>query len=119
MKKPTVAVFFGSRSAEHDVSVVTALASIIKPLEIGGKYHVVPVYLSKDGEWFSDERLKNIKLFSSGDIDDFLNKSKPVGLVFDGGMTIIKPGLRDVRIKVDAAFPATHGTFGEDGTLMG
>ncbi|MCA9327898.1 D-alanine--D-alanine ligase A, partial [Candidatus Saccharibacteria bacterium] len=48
----TVAVIFGGRSAEHDVSIITALTSIIKPLEMTKKYDVVPVYIAKDGQWF-------------------------------------------------------------------
>lgn len=119
MKKQTVAVVFGSRSAEHDVSIITALSAIIKPLELTKKYHVVPIYISKDGRWFSDARLKDIKLFSSGKINKFLSKNKPVAVQFDGGMTLLKPGVRNKVIDIDVVFPATHGTYGEDGSLMG
>jgi len=45
----TIAVIFGGRSTEHDVSVVTAIASIIKPLELTKQYKVEPVYIAKDG----------------------------------------------------------------------
>ncbi len=47
-KKLTVAVIFGSRSAEHDVSVITALASVIKPLELSKQFNVVAIYISKE-----------------------------------------------------------------------
>src|SRR6202167_6618544 len=86
----TIAVIFGGRSAEHDVSIVTALASIIKPLELTRKYRVEAVYIAKDGSWYWDERLKDIKLFSSGGITDFLHKSHPASVQFDGGMTLVK-----------------------------
>src|SRR5436309_2581494 len=119
MKKPTVAVFFGSRSAEHDISILTALAAIIKPLELSRKYRVVPVYITKNGRWLSDAKLKNIKLYTSGKIDNFVSKARPVAAQFDGGLTLIKPGFKNKKIKIDIAFPATHGTYGEDGTLMG
>lgn len=118
----TVAVIFGSRSAEHDVSIVTAIGSIIKPLELLKKYRVEAIYIAKDGSWYWDERLKDIKLFTSGGIQDFLHRSQPVALQFDGGLKLVKSsgiaGRKLVR-KIDMVFPATHGTHGEDGELMG
>lgn len=118
----TIAVIFGSRSAEHDVSIVTALASIIKPLELTRKYRVEAVYIAKDGSWHWDDKLKDITLFSSGRIQDFLHKNQPASVQFDGGMTLVKSsgiaGRKTVR-KIDVVFPATHGTYGEDGALMG
>ncbi len=119
MKKQTVAVIFGSRSAEHDVSIVTAISSIIKPLELSKKYNVIPIYIAKDGRWFTSSKLKNIKLYTSGKIDGFLRKNKPLAIQFDGGMTLLEPGVRSKKTKVDIVFPATHGTYGEDGSLMG
>lgn len=119
MKKPTVAVFFGSRSAEHDVSIITAISAIIRPLEMSGEYQVVPVYIAKDGSWYSDLKLKDIFLYTSGKIDDFIAKLTPVAVQFDGGLKLFKPGVRNKTISIDIAFPATHGTHGEDGELMG
>ncbi len=118
----TVAVIFGGRSAEHDVSIVTALASIIKPLELTKKYRVEAVYIAKDGAWYWDEKLKDIKLFTSGNIQDYLHRTQPASVQFDGGMTLIKAsgiaGRKQSR-KVNVVFPAMHGTYGEDGALMG
>src|SRR5260221_1190580 len=122
MAMETVAVIFGSRSAEHDVSIVTALASIIKPLELSKKYRVEAIYISKAGRGYWDGNVKDIKLFSSGKIADFIRKNRTVSVQFDGGMTLVKTsGLagRKTTCKVDVAFPATHGTYGEDGALMG
>lgn len=118
----TVAVIFGGRSTEHDVSIITALASVIKPLELSKQYKVEPVYIAKNGAWHWDDKLKDIELFSSGKIQDFLHKNQPASVQFDGGMTLIKAsgiaGRKTVR-KIDIAFPAMHGTYGEDGSLMG
>lgn len=118
----TVAVIFGGRSAEHDVSIVTALASIIKPLELTKKYRVEAIYIAKDGAWYWDEKLKDIKLFTSGGIQDYLHRTQPASVQFDGGMTLIKAsgiaGRKQTR-KIDIVFPAMHGTYGEDGALMG
>ena len=59
----TIAVIFGSRSTEHDVSIITAISSIIKPLELSGQYQLEPVYISKDGSWYWDQKLKEISLY--------------------------------------------------------
>jgi D-alanine-D-alanine ligase len=118
----TIAVIFGGRSAEHDVSIVTALATIIKPLELTKKYRVEAVYIAKDGAWYWDEKLKDIKLFTSGDIQDYLHKAQPASVQFDSSMTLVKAsgiaGRKQTR-KIDLVFPAMHGTYGEDGALMG
>lgn len=118
----TIAVIFGSRSAEHDISIVTALSSIIRPLEATKKYDVQAVYIAKDGSWYWDEKLKDIKLYQSGDIDDFLRKAPKVQLQLDGGLTLVRSSQfagRKQYKKIDIVFPATHGTHGEDGELMG
>src|SRR5262245_34160363 len=118
----TIAVIFGGRSAEHDVSIVTAIATIIKPLELTKKYRVEAVYITKNGGWLWDDKLKDIGLFSSGKIDQFISRTQPAAVQFDGGMTLVKTGGltgRTQRRKVDIVFPAMHGTYGEDGALMG
>jgi D-alanine-D-alanine ligase len=118
----TIAVVFGGRSAEHDVSIVTGLASIIKPLELTRKYRVEAVYVAKDGSWHWGDKLKDIKLFTAGHLQDFLHKDPLVSVQFDGGMTLVKSsgiaGRKTTR-KIDLVFPAMHGTYGEDGSLMG
>lgn len=118
----TIAVIFGGRSAEHDVSIVTAIGSIIKPLELTGQFRVEAVYINKNGAWFWDDRLKDIQLFSSGQIENFMLRNKPASVQFDGGMTLAKagkvPGRRQTQ-RIDIVFPSMHGTYGEDGTLMG
>lgn len=117
----TVAVIFGSRSTEHDVSIITALASIIKPLELSGQYRVEAVYISKDGSWYWDEKLKDITLYQTGEIDDFMRKAPKVHLLFDDGLVLVKSSQfagRKMYRKIDVVFPATHGTHGEDGELM-
>lgn len=118
MKKPTVGVFFGSRSTEHDVSIITAIASVVKPLELADKYEVIPVYIAKDGKWYSDEALKDIKLFTSGTITAWCAKQKPVSLLFENGLKLVRQGRKRREIRIDIAFPALHGTHGEDGEVM-
>ena len=118
----TVAVIFGGRSTEHDVSIVTAIASIIKPLELTKQYRVEAVYIAKDGSWYWDEKLKDIDLYRSGEIEDFMRKAPKTHLLFDNGLTLVKSSQfagRKMYRKIDVVFPAMHGTHGEDGELMG
>lgn len=118
MKKPIVGVFFGSRSTEHDVSIITAIASIIKPLELTRAYEVVPVYIAKDGKWYADQALKDISLFTSGRIEAWCAKHEPLQLLFENGLQLVLPGRKKRVIAIDVAFPALHGTHGEDGEVM-
>jgi len=118
----TVAVIFGGRSTEHDVSIITAIASIIKPLELTKQYKVEAVYIAKDGSWYWDDRLKEIELYQSGEIEDLMRRAPKVHLLFDNGLTLVKSSQfagRKMYRKIDVVFPAMHGTHGEDGELMG
>jgi len=110
--KKTVAVFFGGRSTEHDISIITAISSVIKPLELTKKYVIVPIYITKTGKWIYDRSLTDIKTFQSGKINNLAAKAKPLSVTFDGGFAIDKK-------RIDIAFPAMHGPYGEDGSLMG
>lgn len=124
MKKKTIAVIFGGRSTEHDVSIVTALASIIRPLKLTGKYHVEPVYIAKDGAWYWDAKLADISFYQSGEIEQFVKKAKPAFVQLSGRdkLVLAVAGSRFKRgrkAEIDVVFPAMHGTHGEDGELMG
>lgn len=118
----TIAVVFGGQSTEHDVSIITALTSVIKPLELNGKYKVEAVYIDKNGSWYWDDKLKDIKIYQSGEIEAYTVKAPKVHLLFDNGLTLVKSSQfagRKLYRKIDVVFPAMHGTHGEDGELMG
>jgi D-alanine-D-alanine ligase len=119
MAKQRVAVIFGSRSTEHDVSIVTGLVGVIGPLALTDNYEPIPVYIAKNGAWYSEPDLADIHFYSSGNVEQKLLKFKKVQLLFDDGLWLVKPGLRTEKTKIDIVFPATHGTYGEDGSLMG
>src|SRR3989344_6186047 len=117
--KKTIAVIFGGRSAEHDVSVITAHTPIIQSLLATGQFDIWPIYIAKDGAWYSDQTMNDLAYFKQDNFQAHLAKQKKVQILFDNGLKIIWPGIRSKTIQVDIAFPATHGTFGEDGSLMG
>lgn len=116
MKK--VLVIFGGRSSEHDVSIITAQI-IIDALRASGRYKVFPLYIAKNGSWYSEEQLSDINTYRRSDFEETLNSFKKIQLLFENGLTLVWPGLRSKKLKIDVVFPATHGTYGEDGSLMG
>jgi D-alanine-D-alanine ligase len=120
--KKNVAVIFGGRSVEHDVSIVTGLQLIENVNK--EKYNVIPVYIARDGNWYTGEKLLDLKFMAKFDpADKSLNKAyiPPVsgvgGLVSEqkGGIF----GKKQEVIPVDVVIPAMHGLNGEDGTLQG
>lgn len=116
-----IGVFFGSGSVEHDISIITANL-IINGLK-GLGYSVTPVYITKQGKWMLGEELSNLKLFSdpnkkaedeSSFAEYYIDLEESVGK-----MVFKKKGIFGKSITIDLAFPALHGTYGEDGTIQG
>ncbi len=113
----TIGVFFGSRSPEHDVSIITGELIISGLRSLG--YRVVPVYLDKKGTWFLGEKLGAIGFFQqrernfSGVRGYTLDLAQTGTLVFRPRSVFRKP------VVIDIAFPAFHGRNGEDGTIQG
>jgi len=116
-KQQNIGVFFGSRSPEHDVSIITGefIISGLKKLN----YNVMPVYLDKQGRWFLGEELDKLSFFKDG---GDLNKLKPYYLDLEksvGKMVFKQKGLLGKEVEIDLVFPAFHGQNGEDGTIQG
>ena len=116
----SIAVIFGGKSAEHDVSIITAHTPIIDTLEASGKFDVWPIYITKEGRWYCDKRLNNLKFFKNPDYEQELSRWKPIDISIGSGFTVVQPGLISAKkIKIDVVFPSMHGNYGEDGSLMG
>lgn len=123
----TIAVVFGGRSAEHDVSIITAhipiidtlLASGSTSLTTGEKFDIWPVYVARDGSWYSDKAMNDLSYFKKPNWEEAVKKLKKIELSFDNGLTLKWPGLFSKSVKIDVVFPSMHGTYGEDGSLMG
>ena len=122
-RKTTVAVIFGGRSVEHDVSVVTGhqIMTSFDPR----RYEVIPLYITRDGRWFTGDALKTLKNFANESAVTQLKGVQAVVLspgTQHGGL-LINPGggmfSRMTIQRIDVAFPAIHGSHGEDGTLQG
>ena len=116
--KIKLGVLFGGMSVEHEVSIITALQAIKKIDEV--KYEVVPIYIAKDGKWYTGKMLMDIDLYS--DLDLLKRYAKEVVLYNKDGHFVLqnKNGfLKRVVDEIDYAFPIMHGTSGEDGALQG
>jgi len=120
--KQTVGVIFGSRSVEHDVSIVTA-QQVMRALN-PDRYHVVPVYITREGGWLVGDPLRDIGSFEADKVAEMLGvKEAVLSCSTDFKGLIIPPisGLvgRNALRKLDVVFPVVHGSHGEDGTLQG
>jgi D-alanine-D-alanine ligase len=124
-----IGVFFGSGSVEHDISIITANL-IINGLK-GLGYSVTPVYITKQGKWMLGEELGDLKYLTSRIVTPSPQPSPSGGegekyseYYLDmqesvGKMVFKKKGILGKSITIDLAFPALHGTYGEDGTIQG
>ena len=125
MGKMNIAVFFGSRSCEHDVSIVSAL-QLIEAAKAAG-FNVTPVYISRDGLWYTGEPLEQIETFR-----DFNPMTKGITRVTldvtanADDLWAWPPQRAGLFAKVptpvahiDCAIPVFHGWHGEDGTIQG
>ena len=114
----TIGVFFGSRSPEHDVSILTGQL-IISGLKKCG-YNVIPVYIDKKGKWYSDARLSSMKFFTQNPTDlDKKLESFNIDFNKSSGKIVKQSGFLKSNVIFDIAFPAFHGQNGEDGTFQG
>lgn len=118
--KTNIGVFFGGRSTEHEISVISAsqaMDAIDKE-----KYDITPVYITKEGKWFSGEALRDISNFRN--IPSLLSRCEEVYMrpVY-GDQTLYrakKPFMGKNHIaKLDVVIPVLHGANGEDGTFEG
>ncbi len=115
----SIAVIFGGKSAEHDVSIITAHTPIIDTLTVSGEYDIWPVYISKEGKWYCDKKMNNIAFFKDPGFEEVVKSWKPIELSLNDGLTFVWPGLMGRKQNIDVVFPSMHGTNGEDGALMG
>ena len=120
LKRIRVAVLYGGRSGEHEVSLRSA-ASVIRHLD-SARYEVIPVAIDKQGRWHLNDLSR-------------INASVDVLPVFKDAPTVVLPpnpeqgtalvgfgsgkSRGDLPQGIDVVFPAMHGTFCEDGTLQG
>ncbi|MFC1656162.1 D-alanine--D-alanine ligase family protein [Patescibacteria group bacterium] len=112
-KKIRVAVIFGGRSGEHEVSIISA-KNVIEAMDLE-KYDVVPVGITKEGKWLTGE--KAIKAFKESDYSGLNEVS--VNTTAGANELIHFTDGHYEKIHVDIFMPILHGPYGEDGTIQG
>lgn len=115
--KKTIALIFGGKSSEHEVSLRSA-KNIANALD-KNKYDFILVGISKEGSWY---RFADTEVFDQTvRITDkaLPTNADPVALVSEGGKPCFFSLKNQTKTTVDCAFPILHGTFGEDGTIQG
>jgi D-alanine-D-alanine ligase len=114
-RKLHVAVLFGGRSGEHEVSLMSArsVLSVLDP----ARYEVTQVGITHDGQWLTGQDV--LDRFEKNELDGLL----PAILSPDPSETGIHvlEGFSGLKkwTDIDVYFPVLHGTFGEDGTIQG
>ncbi|MDD2962087.1 MAG: D-alanine--D-alanine ligase [Muribaculaceae bacterium] len=118
--KTNIGVFFGGRSTEHEISVISAsqaMSAINKD-----KYDVTPIYISKQGKWYTGDALLDISNYK--DTQSLLAKVEEVYMIPNYGdynLYKTKKALfgSNVLTKLDVVIPVLHGSNGEDGIFEG
>ena len=119
--KINVAVMFGGKSVEHEISVISALQAV-EHLD-KEKYEIIPIYITKQGRMYTGEQVGNIESYKN--IDALLKKSRQIVLTNEDGKVVMV----DYPVKfrfgkqsntvIDVVLPIVHGTNVEDGALQG
>ena len=115
--KVRLGVIFGGESVEHEVSIISAIQAMNKM--DSEKYEIIPIYITKDRQWYTGEMLKEIETYS--DLSLIKRYAKNVVLYEDNGKFVLqnKKGFRRIVKEIDMVFPIVHGTNVEDGVLQG
>ncbi len=120
--KTNVAVFFGGRSVEHEISVISALQAINAFDK--EKYDITPVYISKQGKWYTGDNLLDIRNYR--DLKKVVENAEEVFMrpeYGDYNLYKVNTGIFSKRNPIvttlHVVIPVLHGTNGEDGIFEG
>ncbi len=108
-----IAVFFGGKSVEHDVSIITG-RQVLNNIDTT-KYNVIPIYIDKKNKWWTGDDLHLQQTY----LPFVEKKHKNIMVLAGENIFAINYGLKQKRVEIDCAVNCCHGTFGEDGNLQG
>jgi D-alanine-D-alanine ligase len=125
MEKKQIGVIFGSRSCEHEVSVISAL-QLMKAAD-PARYEIVPIYIGMSGEWFTGAPLLDLKTYrnfdgyQAGILRVWLDPAAGSGalMTIDPPKGLLKSEKPRMVARLNCVIPVLHGMHGEDGTLQG
>ncbi len=120
MQKIRLGVIYGGPSVEHEIAIISAVQAMAAA--DAEKYQVIPIYISKDGLWYTGEELKDMAAYA--DLAGLKSRCKRVYMKADrGAHMLIAKGkgffAKDEEIALDVMLPVMHGAHGEDGCLQG
>lgn len=116
--KIRVAIIFGGKSAEHEISIISA-KNVIDAID-KEKYEPIPIGIDKDGTWYLNEQSKFILESSNPKLAKINKADVKVALVpTDNSNELVGISDNKHKGKIDVAFPILHGTYGEDGSIQG
>ncbi len=107
-----IAVVFGGKSVEHDISIITGLQVVSTLKE---KYNIIPIYISRDGVWLTGDKL----LLPDSFKNFCITKTWECYLKPHSKFLFIKKLLKTKIIKLDSIILCLHGVNGEDGSIQG
>lgn len=118
--KIKIGVFFGGKSVEHEIAIITANQAISSLNR--DKYEIIPIYISKNGKMYTGEKLFDLKEYR--DLDKLIKSCEEIVCVNNGNKANIlrvnnKMFSSNIINTIDVAFPIMHGTNGEDGSIQG
>lgn len=115
--KIKVGVIYGGETVEHEVSIISAIQAINKLDQ--EKYDIIPIYITKDRQWYTGDMLKDIEVYS--DFNLIKKYGKNVVLYEKDGSFVLqnKKFPKSIVTDIDIVFPIMHGTNGEDGVIQG
>lgn len=119
--KTNIAVFFGGKATEHEVSVISAIQAMENMNK--DKYHIIPVYISKEEKFYCGEELKDIERYKN--LNQLLKDVPQVTFVKNpqnNKVEIYRIPFKFLPKKLaefEIAFPILHGNKGENGSTQG
>lgn len=115
--KIKVGVIFGGPTTEHEVSIITAVQAMNHFDD--EKYEVIPIYITKDRQWYTSNLLKDVSTYK--DIELLKKYSKKVTLYNNKGTYVLQTRgiFKKVINELDIVFPIVHGYNMEDGNIQG
>lgn len=113
----TIAILYGGRSSEHEVSLVSA-TSVVRNIDLK-KHQLVLIGITKDNHWFlqSEDELNRVLDDEKATLRIVEANDKAVHILPGNGKTSFS--INGKQIPVDVVFPVMHGQFVEDGILQG
>ncbi len=116
MNKQKLAVLFGGRSVEHEISVITAL-QLINVIDVT-QYEIIPVYIAQTGRWYVGDELLDKNFYRR--LPNSVKSAREVALLpIAGSKGLTYLDRPNELLPIDIYFLAFHGTFGEDGCIQG